>query len=327
MTPLILISGFLGAGKTTLLKAMLPKLVEQGVRPHVVLNDYMNARIDAATLEEYTRLVTPIAGTCVCCGSQDVLIDALASAETLPNSIALIEANGTADTLLLIELLSAQQALSGYSLPIHINIVDAKRWQKRKWHNKLERLQTESAGYIYITRKEVISEKRYFEVKMGTQSLAPRAKDITDPQEIVKALVELVRDVPNLPARRFQTESHQEHQENDSNHSHHEHHHKHHHEDHHFASLELRFPPDLTRKALSYFLEGLPAEVLRAKGIAVFKDERYPVYFEKGDTVDAITMHNLNTEETLDNVAILIGLDLHHDSFTIALRRAIAEAV
>ncbi len=329
MIPLILISGFLGAGKTTLLKALLPQLVEQGVRPHVVLNDYMNARVDAATLGEYTRLVTPISGTCVCCGSQEELIDSLVIADKSPESIALLEANGTADTLQLIEILSAKQALSGYSLPIQINVIDAKRWQKRHWHNKLERSQVESAGYLYITRKETISEKRYDQVEIETRVLAPRAMVVTDPKTIGDALIDLVRDVPNLPPRRFEAEKqtgqkavgHEHHHEHGH---HHHHHHGHNHAAHHFASLELPLPPNLTRKALHSFLEKLPPEVLRAKGIAAFKDEEKPVYFQRTDIIDAITMHELRIREVLDNVAVLIGLDLDYDTYAAALQDAIA---
>ena len=330
MTPLILISGFLGAGKTTLLKALLPQLVGQGIRPHVVLNDYMNARVDAATLGEYTRLVTPISGTCVCCGSQDELIDSLVIAEKTPESIALLEANGTADTLQLIEILSAKQALSGYSLPIQINVIDGKRWQKRHWHNKLERGQVESAGYLYITRKEAIPEKRYEQVKIETRVLAPRAQVVTTPEEIGAALVELVRDVPNLPPRRFDVEKNTMH-ENMGHHHHHEdghHHHAHGHQHtaHHFASLELPLPPNLTRQALQTFLEKLPPEVLRAKGIAAFQDEEQPVYFQRTDTIDGITMQRLMIREVLDNVAVLIGLDLDHDTYTNMLHDSIAKA-
>ena len=319
MTPLILISGFLGAGKTTLLRELLPQLVENGVRPHVVLNDYMNARVDAATLGEYTRLVTPISGTCVCCGSQEELIDSLVIAEKTPESIALLEANGTADTLQLIEIMSAKQALSGYSLPIQINVIDAKRWQKRHWHNKLERSQVESAGYLYITRKEAVKPERYDQVEIETRVLAPRATVVTDPKTIGDALIDLVRDVPNLPPRRFEAEKQTEQKAEG-----HEHHHGHNHAAHHFASLELPLPPNLTRKALQSFLEKLPPEVLRAKGIAAFKDEEKPVYFQRTDTIDGITMHELRIREVLDNVAVLIGLDLDHDTYATALQDAIA---
>ncbi len=37
---------------------------------------------------------------------------------------------------------------------------------------------------------------------------------------------------------------------------------------------------------------------------------RQPVYFQRTNTIDAITMYALRTREVLDNVAVLIGLDL-----------------
>ena len=82
-------------------------------------------------------------------------------------------------------------------------------------------------------------------------------------------------------------------------------------------------PANLTRKALQAFLEKLPEEVLRAKGIAAFCDEEEPVYFQRTDTIDGITMHELRIREVLDNVAVLIGLDLDHDTYVTALQDAI----
>ncbi len=47
MTPLVLLVGFLGAGKTTYLRALIPALTAEGLQPHVIINDYQNARVDA----------------------------------------------------------------------------------------------------------------------------------------------------------------------------------------------------------------------------------------------------------------------------------------
>jgi G3E family GTPase len=77
MTPLVLITGFLGSGKTTRLRELLPHLIEAGVRPHVILNDYANADVDSATLRDLVPDITPITGSCVCCDSRDELFDVL----------------------------------------------------------------------------------------------------------------------------------------------------------------------------------------------------------------------------------------------------------
>lgn len=165
MTPLYLITGFLGAGKTTLLRTMLPALIERGVRPHIILNDYQNARVDAASFEEYSALVEPIAGTCICCGSRDALFDALRSAPLTAESVMLIEANGTADTTQLIEIFTADDATERYTLPIQVVVIDAKRWQKRHWNNRLERAQVETAGYGLLTRRDEVSSERAAQVQ------------------------------------------------------------------------------------------------------------------------------------------------------------------
>src|SRR5882757_10372319 len=52
MTPLVLLVGFLGSGKTTYLRALLPALQSNGLDPHVVINDYQNAKVDAALLHD-----------------------------------------------------------------------------------------------------------------------------------------------------------------------------------------------------------------------------------------------------------------------------------
>lgn len=62
---------------------------------------------------------------------------------------------------------------------------------------------------------------------------------------------------------------------------------------------------------------------MRAKGIAAFTDESQSVYFQRGDTISGITMHDIKTREVLDNVAVLIGLALDRETYTNALHAAI----
>ena len=59
MPPLILIVGFLGSGKTTYLRRLLPELRGRGIDPHVIINDYQNARVDAELLRELAVSIVP----------------------------------------------------------------------------------------------------------------------------------------------------------------------------------------------------------------------------------------------------------------------------
>ena len=61
----------------------------------------------------------------------------------------LVETNGTTDSEMLIETLSLERSLRHFSLPIQISVIDAQRWQKRFWHNALEREQARTASQVF----------------------------------------------------------------------------------------------------------------------------------------------------------------------------------
>ncbi len=160
MTPLVLLVGFLGAGKTTYLRALIPALTAEGLQPHVIINDYQNARVDAELLRELTDTVVSISGSCVCCGSRDELMTSLTAFEPGPGRVVVVETNGTTDAEALVELLSLEPTLGSLTQPIQVSVIDTKRWQKRFWHNSLELEQTRTAGYVWLSRWEDVDSKR-----------------------------------------------------------------------------------------------------------------------------------------------------------------------
>ena len=299
MTPLVLIAGFLGAGKTTLIRKLLPELVANNCRPHVILNDYRNANVDAATLEQYQDLVKPIAGTCVCCGSRDILLQVLTEMGTFENSIVLLEANGTADTAELIDLLSTEERCRRYSLPIQISVVNVKRWQRRIWR-RLERLQVQTAGFAHLTHLQHATTERINHVQQHVQSLAPQAV-LADISDITAFLAKQPATLSALPPRApIKLDADQSH--------HHEH--KHHHAEHHFSSLEVELPIHLSREKLVTWLETIQKEVVRIKGVAFLQGEERPCYFERLEGTRRINIRTLDTPWNAPPVAVLIGAQI-----------------
>ena len=302
MTPLVLIAGFLGAGKTTLIRKLLPELVANNCRPHVILNDYRNANVDAATLEQYRDLVKPIAGTCVCCGSRDILLQVLSEMETSDNSIVLLEANGTADTAELIDLLSTEEQCRRYSLPIQISVVNIKRWQRRIWR-RLERLQVQTAGFVHLTHMQNATPERLDHVQQHVQSLAPQAilADVPDVTVFLTKQPPLLAPLPPRTPIKLDT---------GDNHHHHHHERTHHHAEHHFSSLELELPTSIKRDALLTWLEAIQKEVVRIKGVAFLQDEERPCYFERLEGSHRINIRTLDTPWNAPPVAVLIGAQI-----------------
>jgi len=258
MTPLVLLVGFLGSGKTTYLRNLLPELRLLGVDPHVIINDYQNARVDAELLRELADSIVPISGSCVCCGSREELLGALEKFEPAPNRVLVVETNGTTDSEELIELLSLEPALAPFTQPIQISVIDGQRWQKRFWHNPLELDQTRTANFLYISRWEDIDLKRREKVE---ESLAHHGilRDRLAPAALAAEIQEILADVRDLPSR----EATCHHAGCDGEH--------HRHEggtSHHFASLQVDLPGTISRATLEAFLQGLPREVIRVKGLA-----------------------------------------------------------
>ncbi len=295
LTPLVLITGVLGAGKTTVVRAMVRGLHARGIAPSVILNDYLNARVDAATIPSLAEQVVPIGGTCVCCASRAELTAALEGAALPERSVMLVEANGTADPAELIEVLAADRAAARYTLPVQVSVIDVSRWQRRGWQNELEAEQVQTATHIVLTRAEEVDATRRRDVEEALADLAPRAGLVG-----VEALTETVAgiaDAPELAPRRFGGASAD-----------------HHHDPrrHHFSAAEFPLAPLVERGALESWLHALPPEAVRVKGVAQLAGDGGWCYFERLEGADAVRLTPIRGER-LEPVAILIGPQLPPD--------------
>ena len=259
MTPLIVIVGFLGAGKTTFLQNLVPALGAEGLSPSLLINDYQNARIDAERFRGVIDEVTALNGDCVCCGSRDELLAALEQFEHRTGRVLLVETNGTTDSEQLLETLAFNKDLKRFTPPIQLSIIDGQRWQRRFWHNALERDQVRTATHLLISRTDIISPERLASVEKSLDSLGIHAP-VTNPASFAK-------EIASLPDTLKSTRSHKHH-----SHSHETEHH-HHHAKHHFASCEIPLPAFLDKLTFENFLNSLPEEVLRAKGLVVLRED------------------------------------------------------
>lgn len=264
MTPLIVIVGFLGAGKTTFLQKLVPALGAEGLTPSLLINDYQNARIDAERFRGVIDEVTTLNGDCVCCGSRDELLAALEQFEHRTGRVLLLETNGTTDSEQLLETLAFNKDLKRFTPPLQLSIIDGQRWQRRFWHNALEREQVRTATHLFISRTDIIAPERLASVEKSLDSLGIHAP-VTDPASFAK-------EIASLPDTLKSPRSQKPHS-HDTEHHRSEGEHHHHHAKHHFASCEIPLPAFVFKRAFEDFLNALPKEVLRAKGLVVFRED------------------------------------------------------
>jgi len=319
MTPLILITGFLGAGKTTLLRTLIPGLRAGGLEPSLILNDHQNARVDAELFRDIASDVRPISGSCVCCGSREELIAQLENFNHHEKSVRLIEANGTTDTPELVEHLTAHPGLRAYTLPIQIAVVDAKRWQKRFWHNELERQQIRTSTHLHLTRREEIKSERLRAVEEETRRIAPQAAWF-DAGDFIRELTNLEAEVRPLENRAafFAMASPRRGLAPTTGHRH---------AHSHFASAELALPAVTDRPRLEAFLQELPSDVMRAKGLVRFQAGGPWFLFQKVEQSREVQFVELSSPPTeAAPLVILVGPRLAVPELAAALDRQLEDS-
>lgn len=297
--PLLLIVGYLGAGKTTLLQRLIPTLGAAGARPHVILNDYQDARVDAARLAALDAQVTPISGDCICCGSREELLTSLASLSLTSHSVVLIEANGTSDATELHDILALDPRLDALTRPMQVTVVDARRWQRRWFDKRLEREQAVTASHLWVNWSEALDPARRTEVEASLRRVNAPARHVT-PESLAAELVELVRSPADAPPRRLGRA------EGTRTHAHDA-------RRHHFASVGLELPAVVERAALEALIRELAPGVRRAKGVVAFSDapgRQWAWSYVDGD--DALRVEAL-PDGGFATVAVFIGVDLGDD--------------
>lgn len=308
MIPLALVAGFFGAGKTRFLTTVIPELHARGLRAQVLLNDFESAEIDTTRLTTLSSVVTPLSGECVCCSSLEELLTALATMPVASDSVTLIEANGATKTEELLGRLTTDHRLSRYTLPLQVTIVDAKRWQKRWWHNALEVNQTRTATHVHVNWADRVPADRLAAVNDGIRALNPHAVP-SSPVDFAGALQQLARATAGDDARPTLLMPRAD------GHAHHHHTHEH-----PFASIVLGLPDVVSRDAFLAFVRALPVAVVRAKGLVRFADQPNAMFvWNRVDGRKVVSLDQSVPHATSQPVALFIGVGLPTDELRLGV--------
>lgn len=272
--PLLFLTGFLGAGKTTLLRNLLLELKDRGRMADVILNDFANADLDAATLPESTACnIAPIAASCACCDSLDDLMALCASAGKSEGDLLLIELNGTADPLALFEAFTLLEDKLSFFPRWQVGVVDARHWGARQDLDLLEKRQLETAGYWLLSHEDAVPTEQGEAIGESVRALLPHAFRIT-PSQMADALVEEIEGnrssigspfalrfkpvtTPAAPSLIVSSSSI---------------HDPVHHLSHRFTGCQVPLPPKVRRESILTFLKNLPDWVIRAKALVSLVD-------------------------------------------------------
>lgn len=317
---LVLLTGFLGTGKTTFLQNLVVELKRRELVPHVVLNDYENADVDAAFIRQITSDVKAISGSCVCCDSRDALFESLESQPAGPRDIIIVETNGTTDPLPLLDALACDWRTRPFRVK-QVALADAKRWAKRWRHNSLERQQVLTASHVFISYRDIALPGRFEATLASVQKLNPRVR-LTDASALVAEIETALRlrDIPALPPPFPVRDVH------NTNHLppvfgiksipvatfSHDHAHA-------FSSVQLVIPSQVEENALKVWLKSLHSEVLRVKGVTQLASAPGELLcFQRVEDKAELKLFPLPKGFEWSPIAVLIGSWLHAGDFQTA---------
>lgn len=266
--PLLFLTGFLGAGKTTLLRSILEELRALGRSADVILNDFENAEIDAATLPEYAASIAPIAASCACCDSLDELVGLALAAQQGCGDALLVELNGTADPLPLLESFTLLEEKLPFFPRWQAGVVDARHWGGRGDFGPLERRQLETATHWVLSHAESMTARDLRHVAGEVAAVNSHAQRSHAHGIAADLHLACGRSLEKPPATSDHAPSHEDHTHSHSHHTHDPEHAL----AHRFTGCQVPLPGRYRCEQMIRLLDALPPVVVRAKALVRLRE-------------------------------------------------------
>jgi len=257
LKPLILFTGFFASGKTTRVRNLVSRLASHGIFSDVIINDFIDARIDASSMGDSASSVTEISAGCACCESIDELAGICKSTQKADGDLVLIEINGASDPLAILEALTLWEEHIPFSSRIQINLVDLRNWGRRGEWNPLEFNQMETATFWLPTHTDEVGGDRVDEVRQSILKIAPDSIELNS-DSLLKLAERAVCGLPpkvgtrdSLAKRNFSSAHELSHQ---------------------FGGCKFPLPSKVPRRAMEKLFSRLPESIIRAKAVVKLTD-------------------------------------------------------
>ncbi len=300
--PYTVIGGFLGAGKTTLLNGLLRH--NPGLRLAILVNDFGDINIDADLIGVHDGETLNLANGCICCSLVNGFMTALAKLQDRVDQIdhIIIEASGISDP----ERVGHVGAMFALALDGVIVLADAEQLRTLATNVYLGDLivrQLQGADLLVLNKIDLLTPAELEEVRTWLQDVVPDVPTIeaTYGQVPIDLLLGIHDGAlePRSDVGVAVGSSHAHHHDDSAA------------EDHAsiFASCSFTAAEPIATAALEAFADGLPAGILRAKGILYLSDE--PLrrhHFHLVGTRWSVTPGEPWREEPPESRLVLIGL-------------------
>jgi len=295
-----ILTGFLGSGKTTLLRHVL----DHGLRGKpvaVIMNEIGEIGIDGRVVTGLSAVekMVELSSGCICCSIDDYRFD-LAIQEIIATAhphLIIIESTGLADP----EPLGYRVKNAGLGLDAVITVVDAANVDRHLAETEIAGAQIAAADFLVVNKLDLVAPEALVGIEGRLARLNRRAERFRTVRGALDSDLLFATGVASFREQAGRTTGHLEAEG--------------------IASFVYRSPRPLAQDAFERFLERLPRDILRAKGIVRFVDRDWHCLFSFTCGRHEISWLKLDDAAPRENQAVFIGraLDRHRPRIEAAL--------
>jgi len=304
--PVTIITGFLGSGKTTLLNQILKN--KDNLKVAVLVNEFGDIDIDSQLLVSLDEDMVELSNGCICCTINEGLVDAVYRVLSRSDRVdyMVIETTGVADPLPIILTFLGTEFRDLTRLDSIITMVDSETFTPEHFNSEAALNQIAYGDIILLNKTDLVPEAQAHSLEKYIRSVKNQARILRSQYGNVP--LSLILDVElSQPESYPKTSNHDPHQHDHHQHEHH-HHHSHHLENDGFMSISFQSDRPFLVDKFQEFLDELPEDVFRAKGIIWFKESQLRHIFQLSGK-----RYNMETDEWMkspSNQLVLIGRNL-----------------
>jgi G3E family GTPase len=264
--PVTIVTGFLGSGKTTFVNHILAD--RNGPRTAVMVNEIGDIAIDNDLIVGAGDDMVELANGCICCSINNDLVDAIFRVlrRRPPVDRVIVETTGLADPLPIVLTFLRSEFRDAMRLDAVVALADAESFSLDRFDAKAAQNQLRYADFVLLNKCDLVASKRAAAVEAKIRMVSKSAKILRTVQAAVPLHLVLGTGISRSSPQSGAEVHDQEHIEADG-----------------FEAVSFASEHAFAADRFQDFLEQLPGDVFRAKGVlAIEGSERRHLFHLSG---------------------------------------------
>jgi G3E family GTPase len=307
--PVTIITGFLGSGKTTLLNHILNN--RRDLKIAVIVNEFGDIDIDSQLLVSIDENMVQLGNGCICCTINQSLVNTVHRMVDRTDSVdyLVLETTGIADPLPIMLSFVSTELQNVTRLDSVLTVLDAETFTPDHYHSEAAFNQLIYGDIVLLNKTDRVAAKTIEDLEYYIRSIKPGARII--PVQYGEVPIPLILDVSFNDSGNYLNQSHS------TDTPHHER--SHHLRNDGFVAVSFESDRPLDLPKFQNFLDRLPLDVYRAKGVLKFQGSQLRHVFQlSGKRCDlkidrAVTLKENDAQSPI-NQLVFIGRGLRAES-------------